>query len=88
MIKEETRTETRKYLHITYYCDNCGKELDSVDENDDGSIPSSKYEYTAAFYVPKMCKWFRKEDVYCKDCAAIFEDAFVNELKFFNFREG
>ena len=88
MEKEETRTEERKYLHVTYFCDGCGKELDSVNEYADGYVPASAYEYEVAIIVPRVHDRYTKKCIYCNDCAACFESALVRYLENSNFRKG
>ena len=87
MEKIEVRTEERKFQHVKYYCDGCGKELDSADEYYDGYIPESAYKYVATMIVPSDYERYTKECIYCPDCVKIFESELVKFLELCDFRK-
>lgn len=82
MTKETTIPST--ILQVTYYCDNCEKELDTKYENDDGYIPESKYEVETSYYFHN--KWYKFKKCLCPECRNEFITNVENTLKQLGFK--
>lgn len=70
MVRTTENIKVRILKQLTYICDGCGKELDTVQEYDDGYIPESEYAFDTKYYFNK--KWFYFNKCLCPECKAKF----------------
>ena len=77
---------TEKCTHM-FYCDNCGKELGSSHEYDDGWFQEIG-EYTQTIFIDgdeNIRGRYTLKANYCPTCKAVITGAIVDELKILGF---
>lgn len=83
MVKITENSKTITFKQVTYICDGCEKELDTVQEYDDGYIPESKYAFDTKYHFNN--KWFHFNKCLCPECKAKFiadVEAILEQLGF------
>ncbi len=85
MQKETVNAKVIERTHVDYYCDTCGKFIDSAEEYDDGYIPTSKGEIGC--HISVFGKWYHNNACLCPKCKEIFMKKIIDGISELGFEE-